>query len=71
MKTPMQELIMELGLNNTMIYSKLWLESFVEKEKQMVIDTYDKGISKGMDFAENRYADGSDGENYYNETFKK
>jgi len=70
MKTAMQQVIEEVEkyfddeLSNSSNFLIL-LNSYLEAEKQQIIDAYEKGADDGINDG------GEDSENYYNETFSK
>ena len=65
--TPLQELIREIELNNAMIHNESWLNSMIEKEKQMVIDAYDTNITESL---RSDRINIISGEQYYKDNFK-
>ena len=61
------------GLLDAYINCKEWVNKLEEKEKQDLIDAYDKGFNKGLNngilYSKNLDPEWDSGEDYYNETF--
>ena len=66
MKTAMQELIDDLKTKDgIIILDKVFMQKYLEKEKEQIIDAYDNGMYGGT------YAVDKDGNEYYNQTYNQ
>ena len=76
--TPMQELIesvvnMAQGLNEDELYDYVIRKAteLLEKEKQMVVDAYEKGSQEADDWHSNPSGGSKTAEQYYNDKFNQ
>jgi hypothetical protein len=74
MKTAMQELIDSIRFTDKECYATMFDEGIfkiaLEKEKEQIIDAYDKGIDIGLEAYE-LTTDYLEAEDYYNQTYNQ
>jgi hypothetical protein len=70
MKTPMQEFITEIQDRFLLSINENLINSFLEKEKQQIISSYNKGQKDFANYDPERHGNEcKNGEQYYQETF--
>jgi len=67
MKTPLEEAIKEISEDFNIEFNKDYINEFLEKEKQVIIDIYNWGLVNQIKHPHKNM----NGVDYYNETFNK